>query len=108
MEEDRPRLSIRKIYQMVRPSIGASAWGMLFFCFLSFCGAAFAVAEPVLYGRIVDTLIRSLNRHAGLTTAWNMVVPFLILWIGVIFGQIFLNAIGSSLRWYLNNAIASR
>lgn len=107
MEEEHPRLSIKRISAMLWPSVRPQKrWGY-FFVVSALAASGLTIAEPLIYGHIVDLLIRSLQARLSFSSAWQGILPLLFFWIGVVIGHTVLNMGSSLARWYVNNEVAS-
>jgi len=83
---------------MIRPSI--KGVGLLYGLTTLF-GILMVVAnilEPVIYGRIIDEITRSVSDRVSAASAFQAIVPLLIVWAGLFIA----GAVSSGLRMYLS------
>ncbi len=92
---------------MVKPSV-KSSWKFLPGLFvLSTLLAFLAVLEPYLYGRIVDSLVGSVANSYSIKTGFAAIIPFLLLWGGIIVVETTGAAFFSYLAWTFSNKMAA-
>ncbi len=109
MEDDviNARISPKRIWNMVRPAVGAVWFWYPLLAFLSILMAVITVAEPFIYGSIVDILISSVSakKSAGETigTLWPLLTWWGVLLLGELVGAGFWNYV----RWYVGNKMST-
>jgi glucan exporter ATP-binding protein len=75
--------------------------------FLALGLSVLAVAEPFLYGKIIDTLIGSLqDKSAAQETFWA-IFPFLGLWLVFVFAETLLAGTFTFATWVVGNRLAN-
>lgn len=91
---------------MVWPSMKPS-WKFLPLFFIgAFILAAFAVSEPYLYGSIIDTVLNAVGQGLTLKTGFAQVIPFLIIWGGIVIGETSLAALYNYYSWFFSHRVS--
>lgn len=94
MQKTEERLPLRSIWKSIRPAFSGTGFryfGITIFLAIASFGS---IAEPLLYGRVIDTVVRAVNENL-LGTLWAALVPLLLLWICI-------NVVGSASREVAN------
>lgn len=88
--EDRRKIEYKKIWKMVKPSV-KSAWRVIPFIILfGALEALLTIAEPYIFGSVVDSIIASVDAEATVSQALQSLSPWLIGWsVVLVFGTIF-------------------
>ncbi|MFA6131320.1 MAG: ABC transporter ATP-binding protein [Patescibacteria group bacterium] len=106
MQKRRKKIPYRRILAMVWPSMKPS-WKFLPLFFIgAFISGAFTVSEPYLYGSIIDTVLGAVGQGLALQEGFSQVLPFLIIWGGVVIGQTSLAAIYAYYSWYVSHRVS--
>ncbi len=88
---------------MLRPGLRELRWYFVVFFCLAMIMAIANIAEPFIYGSIIDRVIQGLQGAQSASQVFAEIAPFLLAWIGVVFVSTILNAAYSFLRWYVGN-----
>lgn len=78
--EKEERLGLKKIWDMTRPSFKGMMWRYLLIIVFLAVASLGSIAEPLLYGRVVDTVVRAVGNGA-LSGLWSALVPLLGIWV---------------------------
>jgi ABC-type multidrug transport system fused ATPase/permease subunit len=109
MEDDKnkTRISLKRIWRMIRPSVRSIWYWYPLMCFLSVMMAVISVAEPYIYGNVVDILIRSVSvkRAAGETLV--ILWPFMLWWGVLLVAELVGSGAWNYLRWFIGNKLST-
>lgn len=78
---------------------------MLGLVLLSVCIALLGVAEPYIYGTIIDSVTDSVARQANPQAGFAMILPYLGAWVVVVLAVTLLTALHAWTAWYLGNKV---
>jgi len=99
------KVNYRQVFKMYWPSV-RKQWKFIFlFVPLGMVTAGLVVAEPYIYGSVIDSLIFSVQEQLGWEAGFAVLVPFLIAWAGLVVGQTFLGALYRYWVWSVDNEI---
>ena len=108
-DEEKPRgISYRRILDMLGPSLKQMRWYFLAFFFLAIVMGVAAVAEPYIYGSIIDRLVQGVQQAHSPADVFKTIIPFLLAWIGVVVVSTTVGAGYTFLRWYVGNDVGNR
>lgn len=80
MQNKEERLSLKRIWGVVRPAFSGTGFryvGITIFLAIASLGS---IAEPLIYGRVIDTVVGAVNENT-LNLLWAALVPLLLLWV---------------------------
>ncbi len=107
-EEAKQPISPRATWRMMRPVV-APYWGwVVLVVLLSVVVACLVVAEPYLYGRIIDSVTSSVTRHVLPSAGFAVIVPMLAMWAGIVLVESLLGALAAWIGWYVGNKFEQR
>ncbi|KKU32548.1 MAG: Lipid A export ATP-binding/permease protein MsbA [Candidatus Uhrbacteria bacterium GW2011_GWE2_46_68] len=102
---ERKTIHYRRIWRMVAPSLKPWRWYLFLFLFFAIFLAICAVTEPYLYGSIVDSIILSVDEHTSVFPAFQLILPLLFVWGGLVLLETGVNAFYMFLSWKFGNEI---
>lgn len=102
-DEEKPRISYKRIFWMLLPTLKRYWYYFPIIAFLSIFLSALAVGEPFLYGMIVDSIVHSVAGKVAMPRAFAAIAPFLTIWIVLVLLQTVLTGVATFLRWYARN-----
>jgi len=103
--EDKQPTSLRFVWRMIAPMLKPLGLSIVGLVFLSICIAVLRVAEPYIYGAIIDSVSDSVTGRLGATAGFEAILPYLISWAAVVLGVTLLYALHTWLAWYLGNRL---
>ncbi len=110
MEDDErgKKLSARAVWAVLTPILW-SLRGFILLCVLFALGnAALVVAEPYLYGRIIDAVTLAVAVRQDIFDGVAAILPFLAWWAVVVLGETTLTALHAWTVWYIGNQLEWR
>jgi len=98
-------ISNKDIWRMISPSIKPYIWGYAGVVVLTSFISILTVADPVIYGRMIDIIVNALGSEntSSLVTDTGVLLGF---WVGIFFVNTIFGIIGHYLFWYLNNKVS--
>lgn len=104
-KEEHKCIHYRRIWQMIIPTLKHLRWYLfLFFSFATILACA-AVAEPYVYGSIIDSIISSVGASLPVSVAFQAILPLLAFWGGLVILETGLNAFYMYASWQFCNRI---
>ncbi len=103
MKKEAYKVNYLAVWNMVWPYF-RTRW-MLFTVVLitGFISAGLLIAEPIIYGRIIDLILGSVAENASLDQSIRLIGPFLIAWICLVIIVSIMDALFSYSVWYGTN-----
>ena len=106
MTDEKPQpIAWRSIWRMVAPMYRPFRRMMLGLVLLSALIALLSVAEPYIYGSIIDSVTDSVARRVDPAAGFAAILPYLGSWVAVVFGVTLLSATHAWLAWYMGNKL---
>jgi ATP-binding cassette subfamily B protein len=104
-KEERKQIHYRRIWNMLTPTMKHLGWYLFFFFVFATTLACAAVAEPYVYGSIIDSIVSSVGLSLPVFAAFQMILPLLIFWGGLVVFETGLNAFYMYASWKFCNYI---
>ncbi|MEI7512821.1 MAG: ABC transporter ATP-binding protein [Candidatus Uhrbacteria bacterium] len=110
MEEEKIKkgISLKRIWKMVWPSVRTFWYIYPIIVVLTVALTAMTVIEPLIYGRVVDSLVNTVGAHTPIDLAFQSLIPLLFWWAMLVLGETFCSSIWNYSRWKINNELSSR
>lgn len=89
---------------MLRPYL----WVMVVIVFLATIISVLSVAEPYIYGSIIDSVTQSVSSGVTPTLGFQAITPYLLQWTIVVLAVTVLTAVHVWFVWYLGNQLNYR
>ncbi len=103
--EKKQPISYRSIWNMFWPMARPYWPVMVGLVFLSVCIALLGVAEPYIYGSIIDSVTESVAANMGMNAGFAEILPYLIAWTIVVLVVTLMTALHAWTAWYLGNQV---
>ncbi len=100
---EKKNASIRDTLVMLWPSIKPLRWYFVLFVLLAAASTGVALAEPYLYGSLVDALIALSTRATAASDAFAALAPYLVLWTAIVVAETALSAAFTYAVWKFGN-----
>ena len=98
-------IRFKKIWYMLKPSLKARWYYWPVFLIFSSLLGVLAVAEPYIYGSIVDSIIEIAGLSLTVSDGFKVILPFLLIWGGLVVFETSFTAIYMYISWYFGNWI---
>jgi ABC-type multidrug transport system fused ATPase/permease subunit len=105
--EKEERLGLKKIWDMTRPSFKGTAWRYLVIIVFLAVASLGSIAEPLLYGRVVDTVVHAVG-SGTLSSLWSALVPLLGMWVVIDVVSSASREIANVITWKAANKVWAR
>jgi len=102
-EKKKYPVEYKKIWKMVWPSVRPWRWYLPMFAILAIVLSGFAVAEPYIYGSIIDSVINSVSEATEAMPAFRLIIPFLLIWGGLVLFETSVGAVYMYFSWMFGN-----
>jgi len=102
-EEKKIPIRYKQIWQMVWPSVRPRRIYLFLFLLFAIVLATCAVAEPYLYGSIVDSITSSVGANISVSSAFSLIIPILLFWGGLVLFETSFGALYMFLSWMFSN-----
>lgn len=102
-KEEKRTIRFRKIFKMLWPALKARWYFWPFFVFAASLLAILAVAEPYIYGSIVDELVEIAGLSIAPREGFDLILPFLLIWGGLVIFETSFTALYMYVSWYFGN-----
>lgn len=99
MKKGEPSLSWKAFWSMIGPAFRGTFWSYIGILFLIAVAASAQVAEPIIFGRIVDSIVLGSNQLIPRT------VPILGLWVAAFFVNIVLFQCAQWFSWRIGHKV---
>lgn len=101
------RLQLRKIWHMVRPLFSGTTGRYLGITIFLAIASLGSIGEPLLYGRIIDTVVNAVSASA-LGGLWGALLPLLGLWVAIDVVASASREIANVITWKTANKVWAR
>jgi subfamily B ATP-binding cassette protein MsbA len=99
--ETKPKIG--KIIKMLWPHIAKNKWIVLATLAMGIITASFSVAEPVVYGQILDRIISALTNDQLGEGLFQGIIPLLLFWGGLVVGGVIVDIGYIYSAWWIAN-----
>jgi ATP-binding cassette subfamily B protein len=107
-EETKQPISYGAIWRMLEPVVRPFYPLIWAVAFVSALIAALHVAEPYIYGRIIDSVTQSVGDAASVQVGLGRILPYIVAWVAVLLAASALIALQAWLAWYIGNQLNLR
>ncbi len=104
-QEDKKKIRYKLIWNMIWPSMKKTWKYLPLFFIFAIALALMAVAEPYIYGSIVDSIIKSVEDALSVQDGFAIIYPFLLIWAGIVILETTLSAIYMYATWMFGNTV---
>lgn len=106
--EEKKSISYKAVWRMLSPIVHSLSGYLFLSAFFALLIACLVVAEPYIYGRVIDSVTLSVAEHQSVQNGFHVIVPFLFAWAFVVFAQTLFTAIFVWNGWYIGNELEKR
>ncbi len=103
-EKQKP-ISYGSIWRMIAPMLRPYSFVIIVIVIFATVISVLSVAEPYIYGAIIDSVTQSVTDGTSATDGFRAIVPYLMQWAVVVLAVTALTAIHAWIVWYLGNRI---
>jgi len=105
IKEEKRTIRYRKIWKMLKPAFKRHWYFWPIFLVFSSLLAVLAVAEPYIYGSIVDSIVEIIGLSLTVEDGFRVILPFLMIWGGLVIFETSFTALYMYISWYFGNWI---
>ena len=106
--EKEKRVSYPAVWRMLAPIVKPLKWYFLLCVLFASVIAGLGVAEPYIYGNIIDSVTSSVSKHLSPQDGFSAITPYLLAWVGVVLGGVILTGFFVWTGWYIGNQVEKR
>ncbi len=102
-KEEKRKIRFKNIVKMLWPTLKARWYFWPVFLIIASLLAILAVAEPYIYGSIVDSIVEMVGLSVTVEEGFGIIIPFLLIWGGLVIFETSFTALYMYISWYFGN-----